>query len=108
MSGMQRFEYYLNHVQELLQRSVRKEDPGWWLFTNGLRTPMFMLEALAKFHTKLYDKKIFKKLQEKFKQLEDVLGDIDYYNEYENNYKDSGEVEASILTYFQNKKEKHL
>ena len=108
MNGMERFEYYLNQVQDLLNRSEAESNRGWWLFTNGLRTPMFMLEALAKLYSKLHDKEIFNKLQDRFKQLEDVLGDIDHYHAFENLNKDSVVVEPKTLTYFRDNKEKHL
>ncbi len=108
MNGMERFEYYLKQVEELTAKAEAQENPGLWLFTNDLRTRMFMLEALAKLHSKLHDKNTFEKLQEHFKELEDVLGDIDYYNEYENEYKDNPTVAPEILAYFRQKKENHI
>lgn len=108
MNGSERFEFYLSKVQELLDKSKTEPNPGWWLFTNGFRTPMFMLEALAKLYNKLHDKDTFEKLQDKFKQLEDVLGDIDYYNAYGEEYKNMAEVSPQAIEHFREKKEEHL
>ena len=108
MNGLDRFDYYLNQVQELLDKSKAETNPGWWLFTNGLRTPVFMLEALAKLYSKLHDKTIFNKLQDRFKLLEDILGDIDYYNAYGEEFKNQAGVPASALQHFEEKKQQHI
>lgn len=108
MNGIERFGYYLTQVEELLAKSETEENPGWWLYTNDLRTRIFMLEALAKLYSKLHNKTIFEKLQERFKEIEDVLGDINYYDEYENKYKNNPGVSGEILTYFRQKKVKHI
>jgi hypothetical protein len=108
MTGKERFDFYLNQVQDLLDRSVTDENRGWWLFTNNIRTPMFMLEALSKLYSKLHDKNIFNKLQDKFKQIEDVLGDIDHYNAFEKEYQHATDVAPATLSYLQSQKEKYI
>jgi len=108
MTGRERFEFYLNQVQDLLNKAKVEENPGWWLFSNNLRTPVFMLEALSKLYGKLHDKSIFNKLQDRFKQLEDVLGDIDHYNAYESEYAEAAMVAAVNVTYLREQKEMHV
>lgn len=108
MNGQGRFNFYLDQVERLLHDSTSNENPGWWLFTNDLRTPMFMLEALAKLYSKLHDKNVFNKLQDKFKQLEDILGDVDHYNASAEEYKNQPEVPASSIQHFEDEKQKHL
>ena len=77
--GKLRFEYQLNKVTQLVAQANTQADAGMWLLTNDLRTPMFMLESLAKMNAKIYHKKTFEKLLLKFKALEDALGALDYY-----------------------------
>lgn len=57
-------------------------DPALWLYQNGARTPLFMLEGLAKLYSGLHNKKVFDKLEGQFKLLEDTFGAIDYYDAF--------------------------
>jgi hypothetical protein len=78
--GYPRFEFYLNQLGELMKNAEGQEDRAMWLFKNSARTPFFMLEALSRLHEKIDDHKAFMKLRSQFKQAEDMLGVIDYYN----------------------------
>ena len=46
--GEQRFIFYLNQLQTLIDKAAKQKNPALWLFNNNARTPLFMLEALAK------------------------------------------------------------
>ncbi|MEO6583614.1 MAG: hypothetical protein ABIO05_04780, partial [Ferruginibacter sp.] len=98
----------LNQVETLLNNAKDQPQRALWLFENNLRTPLFMLEALAKMYRKIHDKNIFKKLQDQFKKLEDILGDIDHYNATGKSYAVLPGARQEILIYYQNKKIKYL
>ena len=80
--GENRFIFYLDKIQELLFKAERQKNPGLWLYQNNLRTSFFMLEGLAKMYTSFHNKKKFSKLEKQFKELEDVIGAIDYYDAF--------------------------
>ena len=77
--GKARFDYQLNKVNALLLEAQNQENPALWLFLHDLRTPMFMLESLSKMYTQFHDKAFFTEINIRFKEIEDVLGAIDYY-----------------------------
>jgi len=79
-NGLGRFEFYLGKVEGLLGEAAGQADAAAWLYQNGARTPIFMLEGLAKLYGNIHNKKRFGKIEEHFKLLEDALGAIDYYD----------------------------
>lgn len=100
-NGIARFEFYLAKVESLLQQAAREKAPALWLYSNDLRTPMFMLESLAKLYANLHNKNKFTKLKEHFKALEDGLGDIDYYDNYAKVFLENPTVPVHIRAYMQ-------
>jgi hypothetical protein len=99
--GQQRFEYYLNQLQELLTKSAKQKNPAFWLYQNNARTPVFMLEGLAKLYAGIHNKKKFTKLKEQFKLLEDAIGAIDYYDSYAKEFISNKKMPAAITSYIQ-------
>lgn len=99
--GIKRFEYFLNQLQELLVKSSKQKNPGLWLYQNDARTPLFMLEGLAKLYSGLHNKKKFSKIKEHFKLLEDALGQIDYYDAFAKEFAGSKIIPATITNYLQ-------
>jgi hypothetical protein len=99
--GQQRFEYYLNQLQELLTKSAKQKNPALWLYQNNARTPVFMLEGLAKLYAGIHNKKKFTKLKEQFKLLEDAIGAIDYYDSYAKEFISNKKMPAAITSYIQ-------
>ena len=99
--GLTRFEFFFNQLQELLSTANRQRNPGLWLYRNNARTPLFMLEALAKLYGELHNKKRFTRIQEHFKLLEDTIGDIDYYDAIAKDLTTNKKVPATIITYLQ-------
>ena len=55
--GEQRFNFYLNQLQTLLDKAAMQKNPALWLYNNNARTSLFMLEALAKLYKELHNKK---------------------------------------------------
>lgn len=80
--GPTRFEHYLVKLEQLFAGAASDSDPAAWLYKNGARTPIFMLEGLAKLYSGVHNKKRFAKIQKHFKLLEDGLGVIDYYDNF--------------------------
>lgn len=79
-NGMDRFSFYLEQIKVLLNEAEHQENPALFLFKNNARTIYFMLEGLAKIYAGIQNQKKFAKLKEHFKEVEDSLGQIDYYN----------------------------
>src|SRR5437868_6082495 len=85
-AGLDRFNYWLNQLQGIFDKADGSSDPALTIFEENIRTPFFMLEALTRVYGKVYGKKPFKKLDNYFKEIEDSLGVIDYYDGF---YKES-------------------
>ena len=100
-NGQLRFEYYLNQLQELIAKSSRQKNPGLWLYQNNARTPLFMLEGLAKMYAGIHNKKKFSKIKEHVKLLEDAIGQIDYYDAYAKEFVTNKKIPAVITNYLQ-------
>lgn len=93
------FLFYSNQLQALLAKASQQKNPALWLYTNNARTPLFMLEALTKLHAAAFDEKIFEKWNNRFKKLEDALGQMDYYVEFEKEFKDNEKIPKEISTF---------
>ena len=100
-NGQLRFEYFLDQLQELLTRSAKQKNPGLWLYQNNARTPLFMLEALAKLYGGIHNKKKFEKLKVHFKLLEDAIGQIDYYDAFAKEFAANKKMPKVIINYLQ-------
>lgn len=100
-NGHLRFEYFLNQFQALLVKSSKEKNPALWLYQNNARTPLFMLEGLAKMYAGIHNKKKFSKIKEHFKLLEDAIGQIDYYDAFAKEFLINKKIPATITTYMQ-------
>ena len=99
--GEQRFNFFLNRLQILLDKASKQKNPALWLYNNDARTPLFMLEGLAKLYTELHNKKRFTKIKEHFKLLEDALGAIDYYDAIVKDLAGKKNIPVAIINYLQ-------
>lgn len=106
--GKNRFDFQLNSVNALLTESKNHENPALWLFLNDLRTPMFMLESLSKMYAQLHNKAFFTELKDRFKEVEDVLGAIDYYAAFLNEFHGDEKIVESVKNYFGRKTEEKI
>lgn len=100
-NGLSRFEYYLNPLQSQLDKAAQQKNPALWLYRQNIRTPIFMLEGLAKLYSGLHNRKKFGKLKEHFKTLEDLLGAIDYYDAFAKEFTANKKIPAAITGYMQ-------
>ena len=99
--GQPRFNYFLNQLEVLLAKSSKQKNPGLWLYQNNARTPLFMLEALAKLYAGIHNKKKFSKLKDHFKLLEDSIGAIDYYDSFAKDFLANKKIPKTITAYLQ-------
>lgn len=100
-NGLARFDYHLNKLQELFIKASKQKNPALWLYQHDARTPLFMLEGLAKLYAGIHNEKKFKKLKEQFKLLEDTFGAIDYYDSFAKQFVGNKEIPAAITSYIQ-------
>lgn len=100
-NGLARFEFFLTQLKNLLDKAALQKNPGLWLYQNNARTPLFMLEGLAKLYSGMHNPKKFTKLKAHFKLLEDVLGAIDYYDAFAKQFAANKKIPAAVVTYLQ-------
>ena len=99
--GLAKFDYYLTNLQALLDKASSQKNAALWLYKNDARTPLFMLEGLAKMYSRLHNKKKFSKIKAYFKLLEDALGAIDYYDNIGKHLRGNKKIPAAIISYLQ-------
>ena len=101
--GKARFDYHLNKVNTLLIESKNHENSALWLFLHDLRTPMFMLESLSKMYAQFHNKAFFTELNERFKEIEDALGAIDYYASFLREFHADEKIPSTVKNYLESK-----
>ena len=101
--GKARFDYQLNKVNVLLSEAQNQENPALWLFLHDLRTPIFMLESLSKMYAQLHNKPFFTEINERFKEVEDVLGAIDYYASFLREFHADEKIPATVKNHLESK-----
>lgn len=106
--GPGRFEYWLIKLDELLLQAAVTENPGMFLYQNNARTPLFMLEGLSKLYAGLHNRKKFRELKDEFKSLEDMLGDIDYYDAFSKDFFADPEMPVTIRLYTEEQRDEKL
>ncbi|MEO8719822.1 MAG: hypothetical protein ABI297_04610 [Ginsengibacter sp.] len=96
--GKARFLIYVNEIEVILNKAELASNPAWTLYTENMRKPLFMLEALCRLYKKIKSHKKLKKLNELFKDFEDRLGEIDFYDGFQKEFL-SPNIPTSILNY---------
>lgn len=99
--GLSRFNYFFNLLQPIITAAAKQKNPALWLYRNNARTPLFMLEALAKMYAGFHNEKKFTKIKEHFKLLEDGLGVIDYYDMVARDLAGNKKIPLALITYLQ-------
>jgi hypothetical protein len=95
-----RFDKQLLLLSSQMRTMKDKGSVSFDLYKAGARTPLFMLESLARIHRGIHDKKIFGKLYETFKLPEDLLGAIDYYHVLHLDFGRKKNVPKPVAAYF--------
>lgn len=106
--GPIRFEYWLIKLDEVLLRAAATENPALFLYQNNARTYLFMLEGLSKLYAGMHNPKRFSKMQEIFKELEDMLGAVDYYDNFAKDFLADPEMPVTIRIYTEGKREENI
>ncbi len=100
-NGITRFNYFLDQLQNLFVKASKQKNPALWLYKHNARTPLFMLEGLAKLYSGIHNKKKFQKLKARFKLLEDAIGQIDYYDAFAKEFVKNKKIPATLTKYLQ-------
>jgi hypothetical protein len=100
--GRLRFEAQLEEIERLLSESKAQDHRVFWLFENNLRTNFFMLQGLARLYAKAHNKKLFTKIKDKAKAVEDAFGWLDFYHHYTNSFIRSKTISAEVKEFFKN------
>ena len=103
INGPARFNLYLDKLENLLLEAAKQSDPAVWLYQNGARTTLFMLEGLAKLYRNLHNKKRFEKMEAHFKLLEDTIGSIDHYDNFAKEFAADRKVAARVTKFVEAK-----
>ncbi len=80
--GYNRFVLHLNKFEPLLKSAAQSEDPAKTFYESSARQVLFYLQALARIYKKIHNKKRFERMRIAFKELEDQLGKVDYYDAF--------------------------
>jgi hypothetical protein len=99
--GLQRFEKQLDILATQLQNSRKEKDCSLALYRTGGRTPLFMLESLARLYRNIHNKKHFSRLYDIFKRPEDMLGAIDYYAAFLGEFSEQKKFPKPLLLHFE-------
>lgn len=102
--GLGRFEYYLIQLDDLLLKASRSENAALYLYENDARTKFFMLQGLARLYASFHNKKRFTLHKDLYKQIEDALGAIDYFDSYAKALLDDASMPVSLRIYMEEKK----
>jgi hypothetical protein len=103
--GQTRFNFYVVKLEELLLQASRTDNAALYLYQNNTRTIAFMLEGLCKLYAGMHNQKKFEKLKDRFKELEDMLGAIDYYDAFSISFKKDKTITDVLKKYITARKE---
>ena len=106
--GQQRFEYYLVQLETLLAQAGEEKNPALWLYQNDARTCTFMLEALARLHIGMHDKKKFQKILKWSKELEDLIGAVDYYDAFAKTFAGVVSIPVTVPAFLQDARDEKI
>lgn len=107
-NGLQRFNYFLQQLQAILDKAALSDNPALFIYQQNARTPIFMLEGLSRLYKNIHNKKIFTKLNTRFKELEDLLGAVDYYDGFYKEFTEKKNMPESILDFLKKQKKDKL
>lgn len=93
---------HTKHLQQLVIKSKTQPNTAIYLLENNVRTPLFMLESITRLLCKQNEEGYSKWLKHS-KKLEDVFGELDYYNALINENKKINYFSAKEIFYLSNK-----
>ncbi len=101
--GLSRFLFFLEKLKTILEKAESAQSPAFVAYTEDMRTPLFMLEALTRLYKKIHPHQKFKKLNKLFKDLEDRLGAIDNYDSFAKEFAKEKRIPPAITSYLEKK-----
>ncbi len=107
-NGLARFDFYLDQLEKLLSGAAAEKNPALWLYANNARTPLFMLEGLAKLYGGLHNENKFRRIEKHFKLLEDALGAIDYDDSFAKEFSKNKKIPVEIADYARAKADENI
>jgi hypothetical protein len=107
-AGLRAFSFHINLLEQLLLKATRQKNPALYVYKQGGRTTLFMLEGLAKLYAGVLQKKRFAKMKERFKVLEDALGSIDYYDVLAQELKSMARIPKPLVQYAEAQKREKI
>jgi hypothetical protein len=106
--GKARFLFFLNQLQIILEKAESSENITLSIYAENARTPLFMLEGLTRLYKKMHNKKKFGKLSLLFKDFEDRLGTIDFYDGFYKEFTNDKLIPDLITSHVNDKKEESV
>ncbi len=91
------FFLYSQQLNTLLEKAKTSENPAWFLYKNGARNVIFMLEGLTRLHKNAFEDSKMEKWYNRFKRLEDLIGQIDYLDAFKTQFETDKTVDAAAL-----------
>lgn len=100
------FRFYTRQLELKLGKASQSKDAAWYLYRNGARTQLFMLEALTKLYLKDTEDPSVAKWFKRFKALEDSLGVIDFYDVFIQDFKKNKKISEAVIAWCEKKRDK--
>jgi hypothetical protein len=91
------FQIYSQQLQTLLTQAKSTENPALFLYQNGARNVVFMLEGLTRIHKEAFEHKKLEKWYERFKKIEDLLGKIDFTDTFKKQFEKDKTVDEKNI-----------
>lgn len=108
IQGKERFNTHIQKIAAMLYEAKFRDNPALWLYENNFRTPIFMLEGLARLYAQMHNDRVFSKIKDKTKEIEDILGSIDHYDHLAKELSSNKRTPVQIIDCLITKKEKYI
>jgi hypothetical protein len=102
------FLVFSNQLEALLEKAKLDDNPALFLYQNGGRNIIFMLEGLTRLHEKAFESKKMEVWYERFKTLEDMIGQIDYLDIFRKKFEKENTLDAKELAGLSKKADKAI
>jgi hypothetical protein len=102
--GFEKFNFYLLQLEKLLAAAAKTKNAALYLYENDCRTKVFMLQGLCRLYSNMHNEKKFTKIKDAFKAIEDLLGAVDYYDNFYADFIADKNIPASVQKYMLAKK----
>lgn len=107
-NSSEKFEFYLLQLDDLLQKASRTKNPALFLYQNDGRTKVFMLQGLAKLYAGMHNEKKFLKIKARFKEIEDLLGGVDYYDNFAKDFLKDKTIPSRVRLFLEKKRDEKI